>query len=87
MTALANEGAEVLEDGFAIRASDIDVVYVHGFGYPRHRGGPMFYADTVGLPTVLARVNEYRQQFGDYWKVSPLLEQLVQQGRGFHHEA
>ena len=87
MTALANEGARVLEDGFAIRASDIDVVYVHGFGYPRHRGGPMFYADTVGLPTVLARVNEYRQQFGDYWKPSRLLERLAQQGRGFHSEA
>ena len=55
-TALANEGARVLEEGFAIRASDIDVIYCHGFGFPRHRGGPMFYADTVGLPTVLARV-------------------------------
>ncbi len=87
MTALANEGARVLEDGFAIRAGDIDVVYVHGFGYPRHRGGPMFYADTVGLPTVLARVNEYRQQFGDYWQPSPLLETLAAEGRGFHSDA
>jgi 3-hydroxyacyl-CoA dehydrogenase len=87
MTALANEGARVLEDGYAIRASDIDVVYVHGFGYPRHRGGPMFYADTVGLPTVLARVNEYREQFGDYWQPSPLLERLAGEQRGFHGEA
>jgi 3-hydroxyacyl-CoA dehydrogenase len=87
MTALANEGARVLEDGFAIRASDIDVVYVHGFGYPRHRGGPMFYADTVGLPTVLARVKEYRQHFGDYWQPSPLLEKLAAEGRGFHSDA
>ena len=55
-TALANEGARVLEDGFALRAGDIDVIYCYGFGFPRHRGGPMFYADTVGLPTVLARV-------------------------------
>ncbi len=84
MTALANEGAQVLADGYAIRASDIDVVYVHGFGFPRHRGGPMFYADTVGLSTVLARVNEYRQQFGDYWQPSPLLERLVREGRSFH---
>jgi 3-hydroxyacyl-CoA dehydrogenase len=76
----------VLEDGFAIRASDIDVVYVHGFGYPRHRGGPMFYADTVGLPTVLARVREYRQQFGDYWQPSALLEKLAAEGRGFHSD-
>jgi 3-hydroxyacyl-CoA dehydrogenase len=81
MTALANEGAQVLADGYAIRASDIDVVYVHGFGFPRHRGGPMFYADTVGLPTVLSRVNEYRARFGDYWQPAPLLERLVAEGR------
>jgi 3-hydroxyacyl-CoA dehydrogenase len=85
-TALANEGAQVLEDGYAIRASDIDVVYVHGFGFPRHRGGPMFYADTVGLPTVLARVKEYRQQFGEYWQPAPLLEKLANEGRGFHDD-
>jgi 3-hydroxyacyl-CoA dehydrogenase len=83
-TALANEGARVLEDGYAIRASDIDVIYHNGFGFPRHRGGPMFYADTVGLPTVLARVREYRDRFGDYWKPAPLLERLVAEGRGFH---
>jgi 3-hydroxyacyl-CoA dehydrogenase len=87
MTALANEGANVLEEGFAIRASDIDVVYVNGFGFPRHRGGPMFYADTVGLPTVLARVLEYRRQFGDYWQPSPLLQKLASEGRGFHGDA
>jgi 3-hydroxyacyl-CoA dehydrogenase len=83
-TALANEGARVLEDGYAIRASDIDVVYVHGFGFPRHRGGPMFYADTVGLPTVLQRVRTYRDQFGDYWQPAALLERLAAEGRGFH---
>ena len=55
MTALANEGARVLEEGYATRASDIDAVYCYGFGYPRHVGGPMFYADAVGLPTVLAQ--------------------------------
>jgi 3-hydroxyacyl-CoA dehydrogenase len=87
MTALANEGAQVLADGYAIRASDIDVVYVNGFGFPRHRGGPMFYADTVGLQTVLVRVNEYRQQFGDYWQPSPLLERLAREGRSFHGDA
>ena len=87
MTALANEGANVLEKGFAIRASDIDVVYVNGFGFPRHRGGPMFYADTVGLPTVLARVLEYRRQFGDYWQPSPLLQKLASEGGSFHSEA
>jgi 3-hydroxyacyl-CoA dehydrogenase len=86
-TALANEGARVLEERFAIRASDIDVIYAYGFGFPRHRGGPMFYADTVGLPTVLARVNEYSKRFGDYWKPAPLLEQLVSEGRGFYSDA
>jgi 3-hydroxyacyl-CoA dehydrogenase len=84
-TALANEGARVLEDGFALRAGDIDIVYVYGFGFPRQRGGPMFYADTVGLPTVLARVNEYRARFGDYWHPAPLLEKLVAEGRGFYN--
>jgi len=85
-TALANEGAQVLEEGYAIRGSDIDVVYVNGFGFPRHRGGPMFYADTIGLPTVLERVKQYRHEFGDYWQPSALLEKLASQGRGFHSE-
>ena len=74
----------MLEDGFATRAGDIDVIYVYGFGFPRYRGGPMFYAETVGLPTVLARVNEYRARFGDYWEPAPLLERLVAEGRGFY---
>jgi len=86
-TALANEGARVLEDGFATRAGDIDIVYVYGFGFPRQSGGPMFYADTVGLPTVLARVKEYRARFGDYWQPAPLLERFASEGRGFYSEA
>lgn len=84
MTALANEGARILEEGYALRAGDIDVIYCYGFGFPRHRGGPMFYAQTVGLPTVLARVREYRDRFGDYWKPAPLLEQLVASGRSMY---
>jgi len=83
-TALANEGARVLEEGFATRAGDIDIVYVYGFGFPRHRGGPMFYADTVGLPNVLNRVKEYRARFGDYWEPAPLLEKLATEGHGFY---
>jgi 3-hydroxyacyl-CoA dehydrogenase len=86
-TALANEGARVLEDGFATRAGDIDVIYSYGFGFPRHRGGPMFYAETVGLPTVVARVKEYRARFGDYWQPAPLLEKLVAEGRGLYEES
>jgi 3-hydroxyacyl-CoA dehydrogenase len=84
MTALANEGAQVLDEGFATRAGDIDVVYCYGFGFPRYRGGPMYYADTVGLPTVLARVKDYRDRFGDYWKPAPGLERRVAEGRSFH---
>src|SRR3954471_19501513 len=83
-TALANEGARVLEERFATRASDIDVIYVYGFGFPRHRGGPMFYADTVGLPTVLSRVHEYRARFGDYWEPAPLLERMVAENKSFY---
>ena len=86
-TALANEGARVLEDGYATRAGDIDVIYCYGFGFPRHRGGPMFYADTVGLPTVLSRVQEYRARFGDYWQPAPRLEKLVAEGRGLYEES
>jgi 3-hydroxyacyl-CoA dehydrogenase len=78
MTALANEGARVLEEGYASRAGDIDVIYCYGFGFPRYRGGPMFYAETIGLVTVLSRVNEYRARFGDYWRPAPLLERLVE---------
>jgi 3-hydroxyacyl-CoA dehydrogenase len=83
-TALANEGARVLEDGYALRAGDIDVIYCYGFGFPRHRGGPMFYADTVGLPTVLSRVEDYRARLGDHWQPAPLLVRLATEGRGFH---
>lgn len=75
--ALVNEGARVLEEGVAARASDIDVVYLTGYGFPAHRGGPMFYADTVGLARVLARVRE----FG--WTPAGLLERLAAGGRGF----
>jgi 3-hydroxyacyl-CoA dehydrogenase len=86
-TALANEGARVLEEGYASRAGDIDVIYCYGFGFPRYRGGPMFYAETVGLPTVLARIRAYRERFGDYWRPAPLIERLVGEGRGFYQEA
>jgi 3-hydroxyacyl-CoA dehydrogenase len=84
MTALANEGARVLEAGFALRAGDIDVIYCYGFGFPRHRGGPLFYADTIGLPTVLARIDAYAARLGDHWRPAPLLQQLAAEGRAFY---
>ena len=76
-TALANEGARVLGEGFANRAGDIDLIYCYGFGFPRYRGGPMFHAESVGWATVLERVRAYRATFGDYWVPAPLLERLV----------
>jgi len=81
-TALANEGARILEEGYATRASDIDVIYCNGFGFPRSRGGPMFYAETIGFDTVLARVNEYRARFGEYWRAAPLLERFAASAAG-----
>jgi 3-hydroxyacyl-CoA dehydrogenase len=74
---LINVGAEILAEGIAYRAADIDVVWVHGFGFPRHLGGPMFHADTLGLGKVLERVQHWQGIFGDYWKPSPLLVELV----------
>jgi 3-hydroxyacyl-CoA dehydrogenase len=84
LVALANEGANILDEGIAARPGDIDVIYAYGFGFPRHHGGPMGYADEVGLPNVLARVNEYQDRFGDYWQPAPLLQRLVTEGRGFY---
>ena len=86
MVALANEGANVLEEHIANGLGDTDVIYAYGFGkaHPRHRGGPMAYADWLGLANVLAKVNEYRARLGDHWKPAPLLEKLAAAGKGFY---
>ena len=81
--ALVNEGARILEEGFALRASDIDIIYVNGYGFPAHRGGPMWYADTVGLKKVFDRVSEFHRQHGETWRPAPLLERLAGQGKTF----
>ena len=81
--ALVNEGARILEGGFALRASDIDIIYLNGYGFPAHRGGPMWYADTVGLKKVLARIEEFHRQHGELWEPAPLLKQLAEQGKSF----
>jgi 3-hydroxyacyl-CoA dehydrogenase len=82
--ALVNEGARVLEEGFALRAADIDVVYVNGYGFPAWRGGPMFYADRVGLKTIYDRVAAFHRELGDRWAPAPLLERLAREGTTFH---
>ncbi len=81
---MVNEGARILEERIAIRASDIDVVWVYGYGWPVYRGGPMFWADQVGLKTIRDRMLEYRRRTGDaFWEPAPLLARLADEGRGF----
>ena len=83
--ALVNEGARILEEGIALRASDIDMVYLSGYGFPLHRGGPMFYADTVGLPRVLAAIEGYARGYqGEAWTPAPLLVRLASENKTFN---
>jgi 3-hydroxyacyl-CoA dehydrogenase len=81
--ALINEGARILEEGFASRAVDIDTIYINGFGFPADRGGPMWYADTVGLAAVLERIVRLEEHHGDAWKPAKLLRKLAEGGRRF----
>ena len=82
--ALVNEGARILEDGIALRAVDIDITYLCGYGFPAWRGGPMFYASAVGLNTVLKRIEEFERQHGpDLWSPAPLLRRLAEEGKAF----
>ncbi len=82
--ALINEGARLLGEGIARRASDIDLVYLHGYGYPAWRGGPMRYAESVGLANILETIREWHDREGERWRPAPLLEELVaRQGRSF----
>ena len=83
--ALVNEAATILEEGIALRASDIDMVYLTGYGFPAYRGGPMFYADTVGLDKVLASIEKFsRGYMGAVWKPAPLLVKLAKEGKKFN---
>jgi 3-hydroxyacyl-CoA dehydrogenase len=81
--ALVNEGARILEEGYALRAVDLDIIYLNGYGFPAYRGGPMWYADTVGLKKVYDRVAEFHQQHGELWQPAPLLKQFAEQGKFF----
>ena len=81
--ALVNEGARILEEGFALRAVDIDIIYLTGYGFPAWRGGPMWYADTVGLKAVHDRIREFEKQHGARWAPAPLLTKLAEGGKTF----
>ncbi|MBI2783593.1 MAG: enoyl-CoA hydratase/isomerase family protein [Gammaproteobacteria bacterium] len=82
---MINEGARILEEGIAARALDIDIIWINGYGFPAYRGGPMFWADAIGLRTVCAAYEKYARQCGDtYWKPAPLLEKLAREGKGFY---
>ncbi len=81
---LVNEGAKILEEGMALRAADIDIVYIYGYGFPPYRGGPMFYADTVGLKSVYEDVEAFSIEHpGEGWEPAALLKKLADEGRGF----
>ena len=81
--ALINEGARIVEDGSAERASDIDVIYTNGYGFPAWRGGPMFHADRIGLDVVVERIRTFHEQHGERWAPAPLLAKMAASGRTF----
>ncbi len=80
---LINEGARILEEGIAARAGDIDIIWINGYAYPAHRGGPMFHADQVGLENIYKTINEFHLAHGDAWQPAPLLRELAEAGKGF----
>ena len=81
--ALVNEGARILEEGIAARAVDIDIIYVNGYGFPSYRGGPMWYADSLGLKSVYQRICELHSRHGELWEPAPLLRRLAEEGKAF----
>ena len=83
---LINEGALILQKGIALRASDIDVIWATGYGFPLYRGGPMFYADTIGLDHVLHTLQKYEQRFGPHWRPAQLLRECAQSGKHLHEQ-
>jgi len=84
MYAAINEAAKILDEGIAYRASDIDVMWLYGFGFPRWRGGPMHYADGIGVGKVYDTVRQYEREHGLLWTPSPLLQRLAESGKGFN---
>ncbi|MBU0992813.1 MAG: enoyl-CoA hydratase/isomerase family protein [Proteobacteria bacterium] len=80
---VVNEGAKIIEEGIAVRASDLDVIWVNGYGWPVYLGGPMFWADTVGLSNILNSLEKFQKIHGDFFKPATLIEKLVSEGKGF----
>ncbi|PUE13125.1 3-hydroxyacyl-CoA dehydrogenase [Limnohabitans sp. T6-20] len=80
---MINEGAKLLEQGIALRPGDIDITYLTGYGFPAHQGGPMFLADRIGLPRVLADIERLHAEYGFWWQPAPLLQKLVREGKNF----
>ncbi|HYW93553.1 MAG TPA: 3-hydroxyacyl-CoA dehydrogenase NAD-binding domain-containing protein [Gammaproteobacteria bacterium] len=87
MYTMVNEGAKILEEGIAARPLDIDIVWIYGYGFPVYRGGPMFWADQVGLDKIYDAILKYRDRLGaEYWTPAPLLERLAKEGKGFYDQ-
>jgi len=80
---LINIGAQLLESGVSLRAADIDVVYIYGYGFPKYRGGPMYYADQIGLDNIYQDILKFHQEYGEAWKPSGLLARLAKAGKTF----
>jgi 3-hydroxyacyl-CoA dehydrogenase len=80
---IVNEGAKILEEKIAVRPSDLDVIWVNGYGWPVYRGGPMFYADLVGLDKIVDVLKKFQAEYGDDFKPAALLEELVREGKNF----
>ena len=83
MYPLVNEGAKILEEGLALRPGDIDIIWIYGYGFPRYRGGPMFWADLVGVQTIYDVMSRLHDEHGDWLEPAPLLKKLAEQGKGF----
>ena len=80
---MINEGAQILEEKIALRASDIDVIWINGYGWPAWRGGPMHYADSLGLRSLVSNIEYFQSAFGETFKPAPLLATLAAQGGAF----
>ncbi len=83
MTAMISEAARVVEEGIALRPADVDAVFLFGYGFPRHLGGPLNYADRIGAPALVERIESYAAEDRHYWQVPSLLRNLAQSGRSF----